>query len=139
MVSNAALARVAVFGGVITASTGFILYWKMQDNLKKTEYYTKALRILRSHPPAISLLGEPIKDGRVDLDDRKKNYCDGLKAQIEVPVRGPKQKGTLYFSAERAAHTEPWDVSHVELGLANEPNRRLRILNKLKTEDNGEE
>ncbi|XP_071439072.1 cytochrome c oxidase assembly factor 1 homolog [Hetaerina americana] len=128
MLSNKTLYKIAVYGAVFTASSGFFFYWRIQEDIKNSEYFVTAMRILRSHKPSVYLLGEPIKAGRLDLDDREKNYCDGLRAKFEVPVRGPKQKGTLYFAASRIVAENRWVVHNMELELSNDSTKRLRII-----------
>ncbi|XP_046399549.1 uncharacterized protein LOC124166016 [Ischnura elegans] len=126
--SNKTLYKIAMYGAVFTASSGFYFYWKIQNNIKNSEYFTSAMKILRSHKPAVYLLGEPIKAGRLDLNDRERNFCDGSLAKFEVPVKGPKDKGTLYFSAVRIEPENRWEVSEMELELAKDSSRRLRVV-----------
>lgn len=130
MVSNRTLAKIAAYGGVIVASTGFFLQWKFQERLKDAEFHREAMKILRNHRPSVSLLGEPIKAGNADFGNETVNFCDGKSAKFEIPVKGPKNKGTLFFWAERTDPEEKWNVYRLELGLKNDPSRRLLIKNE---------
>ncbi|KAJ9584295.1 hypothetical protein L9F63_021364 [Diploptera punctata] len=127
MVSTRTLARIAAYGGVIVASTGFYLHWKLQDNVKNEEFHREAMKILRNHSPSVMLLGEPIKAGNVDLGNRSINFCDGTNAKLEVPVSGPKNKGILYFWAVKDDIQQKWNVHRMELGLKNDPHKRLLV------------
>ncbi|PSN36600.1 hypothetical protein C0J52_15611 [Blattella germanica] len=136
MVSNRTLAKIAAYGGIVAASTGFYLHWKLQDRLRNEEYYKEAMKILRNHQSAVYLLGEPIKAGNVDLGNSSGNFCDGNHAQFEIPVKGPKSKGTLFFWAGKDDIQQKWNVRRLELGLVEDPNRRLLIKGDSKEANN---
>lgn len=125
--SNIKLIKIAAFGGLATVTMGMAYYQKVNDNIRKTDYYREALQTLRSHKPAVHLLGEPIKVGWVDIDDQERNYTRQREARYEVPVKGPKQKGTMFFWAERPSETDKWVVSRIELQLKGDESRRLII------------
>lgn len=128
-VSNMTLVKIAAVGGVLTVSMGIALRLKINRNICETEYYKDAFKTLRSHPGAVNLLGEPIRDRLLDVGDQEKNYTRQLSAHYEVPVKGPKDKGILYFWAQRKSPDDAWYVNRIELGLKSEPNRRLLIKN----------
>lgn len=129
MVSNKTLVQIAAYGGVVVASTGMLVHWKIQERLKGSEFHKEAMKILRKHQPSVSLLGEPIKAGNVDLGNNTANFCNSTHAQLEIPVKGPKNKGTLFFWAEKVDPQQNWNVYRMELGLKNDPSRRLLIKN----------
>ena len=54
-----------------------------QENLAKGPYHTEAVKALRSHRPAISLLGEPIRVQALRLGD-KENKVTTEHAQVHV-------------------------------------------------------
>lgn len=121
------LVKIGAIGGMLTVSMGLAARFKINENIKKAEYYKDALKTVRTNKGAVYLLGEPMKDGRVDIGNSEKNFTKDDKAQYEVPVKGPKQKGMIYFWA--AKQDTEWVVTRIELGLQNEPNRRLLIKN----------
>uniref|UniRef100_V5FWA7 Cytochrome c oxidase assembly protein n=1 Tax=Anoplophora glabripennis TaxID=217634 RepID=V5FWA7_ANOGL len=100
---------------------------KINANIKATEFYKDALKTLRSHKAAVHLLGEPIKDAMIDIGNEKKNYAKENVAKYEVPVKGPKQRGTLYFWAERKNPESNWNVYRIELEVANDSTKRLLL------------
>ncbi|KAJ8930976.1 hypothetical protein NQ314_016173 [Rhamnusium bicolor] len=126
-ISNITLVKIGAIGGVATVTMGLLLEGKIQNNIKATEYYKDALRTLRSHKGAVYLLGEPIKDKGIDIRNENKNYTKQNIASYEVPIVGSKQKGILYFSAERENCDSSWIVNRIELELANDSTRRLLI------------
>lgn len=74
---------------------------------------------------AISLLGEPIKESGFDLSNPN-NTCDAKHAQIEVSVKGPKDKGTVFFWASH--HLEKgWLIDRLEMEAKKHPNKRFLL------------
>ncbi|GLV42189.1 uncharacterized protein CBL_03776 [Carabus blaptoides fortunei] len=127
-ISNRTLIKIASIGGIITCTTGVLMQWKIKDRVRQTEYYKEAFKTLRSHSGAVSLLGEPIKEGDFSLRN-KDNHCNDSAAHFQVNVKGPKQTGTLYFWADKNNTSDKWNISRIELGLEKEPDRRLLIKN----------
>lgn len=127
-ISNRTLIKIASIGGIITCTTGILMQWKVKDRVRQADYYKEAFKTLRSHSGAVSLLGEPVKEGDFSLTN-KDNYCNDSKAHFEVNVKGPKQKGTMYFWANKDETSDKWNISRIELGLESEPDRRLLIKN----------
>lgn len=60
------------------------------------------------------------------MADSQHNFCDGAKAQFEVSIKGPKDKGKMYFWAERADSKE-WIVNRLEVELYKIPDKRLIV------------
>lgn len=107
---------------------GLLYHKKIKDTIREQEYYKDAIKTLRSHKGAVTLLGEPIKEGRLNIGSSS-NYCNNLEAHFEVPVKGPNQKGKIFFWASRKSDDDNWLVKRIELELRNEPDRRLLIKN----------
>lgn len=125
--SNINLIKVAALGGMATVTMGMAYHWKINDNIRKTDFYKEALLTLGSHKPALHLLGEPIKVGSIDIEDQEKNYTRLREAKYEVPVKGPKEKGTLHFWAKKEGDSDQWVVKRIELQLKRDASRRLVI------------
>nr|CAD7447210.1 unnamed protein product [Timema bartmani] len=130
MVSNLTLAKIAAVGGVVTITTGYYIRGKIEEGIKKSEYYKEALKTLRKHKGVVSLFGEPIKDGHLNLGDSENNFCDSYRAQFQVPVRGPDHKGTLHLWAERETHQHNWNVYKLELEVQGNSNKRIVLRNQ---------
>lgn len=71
------------------------------------------------------MLGEPIKEFGFDLSNPN-NTCSASHAQIEVKVKGPKDKGTVYFWATH--HLEKgWLIDRLEMEAKKHPNKRFLL------------
>ncbi|KAG5896737.1 hypothetical protein JTB14_031719 [Gonioctena quinquepunctata] len=125
-VSNMTLVKIGAIGGVATITMGFLFKNKLNKNIKGTEYYKSALSTVRSHPAAVHLLGEPIKDLTIDVGNQRDNFTKGDQAQYKVPLKGSKQRGTLYFWAEKYVD-DGWVVNRIELEIANYVDKRLLV------------
>ncbi|CAG4922565.1 unnamed protein product [Colias eurytheme] len=125
-VSNSKLLQIAAIGGLVVTSTGLYLQRKLVDKVRDLDYYKLALKKLRSHPGAVYHLGEPIKDKRFKLSDNEKNYCDQKTARFQIPVAGPKDRGSYFIWAEN--QEEKWLLTKAELELKSKPDERLVII-----------
>lgn len=125
------LLTVATGATIATTGMGFMFKGKIINNVKETEFYKEAIADLRRHKGAASLLGEPIKDASIKVGDLSTNFTNETNAQYEVLVYGSKQKGKLYFWAQKEQNENKWIVSRIELQLDNEPYRRLLIKSSL--------
>lgn len=125
-IPTATLVKIAGWGGVIVATTGFYLQLSLVDRVRNFDYYKSALKQLRAHTGAVFYLGEPIKDRRFKLSDSENNYSDGEEARFSIPVIGPKDKGTYHFWALR--ENNEWKIVKAELELKSKPEERLVIV-----------
>lgn len=116
MFSNKVLAKIAVVGGVVAISSASFFRWKIESGIKQSEYFQLAVGKLNEDKAAITVLGKPVLIGSLDLGDTNRNFCDGLKAQFHVPVKGPKSSGIMFFEASRNPPSQPeWKLNSVEL------------------------
>ncbi|XP_017027740.1 cytochrome c oxidase assembly factor 1 homolog [Drosophila kikkawai] len=125
MPSNRTLGKICVYGAVASVSAVMYMRWKLEDRVKSCDYYKLALKGLRSHRGAVSLLGEPIKDSGIDLGNPNNN-CNAHMAQFEVSVRGSKDKGTLYFWASHQPD-KGWLIDRLELETKLNPEKRFLL------------
>lgn len=70
------------------------------------------------------MLGEPIKDSGFDMSNAN-NICNADRAQFEISVRGPKDKGTVFFWATN--REKGWFIDRLELEANQHPNKRFLI------------
>lgn len=78
-------------------------------------------------------MGEPIKEMGFDFSNPN-NICDADHAQFEVKVRGPKDKGVLYFWATNHLN-KGWLVDRLELEANQHPNKRFLLRSKSTASD----
>ncbi|KAH8299698.1 hypothetical protein KR044_004850 [Drosophila immigrans] len=123
--SNRTLGTICVYGAVVSISAVMYMRWRLEDRVRSAEYYKLALQTLRHHKGAVSLLGEPIKDNGIDISNVN-NTVDGNKAQLEVTVRGPKDKGTIFFWATNYVE-KGWFIDRLELETKLHPNKRFLL------------
>ncbi|XP_060536352.1 uncharacterized protein LOC132708199 [Cylas formicarius] len=125
VVSNLTLVKIASITGMATATMGYLLRSKLNDKIKNAVFYKEALKTVRSHSAAVYLLGEPIKDKSIDVGNRNKNFFEDNVAQLEVPLKGSKQNGTLFLWAKKEEND--WLLTRIELEVENLKNKRLII------------
>lgn len=119
------LVKIAAVGGIATATMGLLYKFKVTENVKQSEQYREALKLLRSNKAAVNLLGEPIKDLNVEVGDTTRNYTKDNKSRYEVPLRGSKERGRLYFWAEK--ESDKWIVKRMELEVGKDDSKRLLL------------
>ncbi|XP_011209839.1 uncharacterized protein LOC105230633 [Bactrocera dorsalis] len=135
--SNKTLGKIAVYGAFASITAVMYMRYKIEDNIRNSEYFRIALKTLRQHKGASSLLGEPIKELGFDLSDSS-NFSDGQVAQFMVHVKGVKDKGKMYFWANRTPDSG-WFIDRLELELRSQPDKRFLIKKSetMKTSVNG--
>lgn len=82
--------------------------------------------MISSYLGSVQYLGQPIKEIGFDLGDNEHNFCDGQNAQFEVSIKGPKDKGKMFFWAERAENKD-WIVNRLEVEFNSVPDKRLIV------------
>ncbi|XP_018795942.1 PREDICTED: uncharacterized protein LOC108973269 [Bactrocera latifrons] len=123
--SNKTLGKIAVYGAFASITAVMYMRYKIEDNIRNSEYFRIALKTLRQHKGASSLLGEPIKELGFDLSNSS-NFSDGQIAQFMVHVKGVKDKGKMYFWANRTPDSG-WFIDRLELELRSQPDKRFLI------------
>ncbi len=83
--------------------------------LKSSEAYQMALVTAQNHPTAQQLLGTPIQDGLFITGSVSESGATG-SADLQIPVSGPNQSGTLYVSAVKEEDT--WRFTSLVLEVA---------------------
>ncbi|XP_050295080.1 cytochrome c oxidase assembly factor 1 homolog [Anthonomus grandis grandis] len=126
-INNWTLVKIASIGGIATVALGYMTQVKIQNNITETSFFKESMKLVRSHPAAVHLFGEPIRVGRIDVGNNKKNFIDGNQAQFEVPLKAPKQKGTMFLYVKKKDEDLEWSLDKIELEFKNQPNKRLII------------
>ena len=88
--------------------------------MKTSDAYKTALARAKADPRVISALGSPIEDGFFAMGSTNVTGTSG-KADMTVPLSGPKGKGTLYFVASKFAGE--WTFSKLMVEIASTKQR----------------
>ncbi|XP_055629480.1 uncharacterized protein LOC129770583 [Toxorhynchites rutilus septentrionalis] len=125
MVAIKTLGKTAIYIAIGGITATMFMKLKLESRVRDQPYYRESMKILRAHPGAITLLGEPIKDMGFDFGEQSKKYNDGKIDGFSVAVKGTNQRGKLHFWAEHKE--DKWNITRAELELDSEPDRRLLI------------
>ncbi|XP_017326574.1 cytochrome c oxidase assembly factor 1 homolog [Ictalurus punctatus] len=111
------LQQMTIFVTVVTGGGCGMMYYLMQKNFAKSEYYRLAVEQLNHHSTAMANLGAPpLKIHNIHLTDRY-NRIDHTVAQLKIPVTGMKTGGYLYTTSNRDAIMNRWQLQRVALQL----------------------
>ncbi|XP_050023794.1 uncharacterized protein [Dermacentor andersoni] len=121
------LVQISGWTGIGLVCTTFLFKNYLGYKMTELEYYKIAMSTLRGNAAAMKLLGEPLKEHRIDISDTTSTSTRPHRAQMKVPVQGSKQRGELYLWAERHALDVPWELLRLELGLEAHKDKRLLV------------
>jgi hypothetical protein len=94
--------------------------------MKSTDVYKEALARAKADPAVIEALGLPIKEGFLLSGNTNVNGASG-ESNLAIPIFGPKGKGTIYVSANKALGQWNYYGLVVEVGQTHE---RIDLLRK---------
>ena len=94
--------------------------------MKSTDVYKEALARAKADPAVIGALGSPIKDGFLMSGNTNVNGAAG-ESNLAIPISGPKGKGTIYVSANKALGQWNYSGLVVEVGQTH---KRIDLLRK---------
>ena len=112
---------VAVLAGILALFLALILGF-----MKSSDAYKEALVRAELNPAVLSALGSPVKAGLFFTGHIEVNGPSG-RAELAIPLSGPKGKGTLYARAEKSAGE--WHFSLLVLRL-DATGERIDLLDK---------
>ncbi|XP_026135223.1 cytochrome c oxidase assembly factor 1 homolog [Carassius auratus] len=131
--STSLLQQMTIFMTVVTGGGCAMMYYLMQKNFAKAEYYRLALEQLKNNSTAMASLGAPpLKIHNIHLTDRH-NRIDHSSAQLKIPVTGSKTGGYLYTASTRDALLNRWDLQQVFLTLRE--GETIKIFSKTEYEE----
>lgn len=147
-VSTRTLAKTALFGAVGIIGSLIWARTTIENRVRNAEFYRLAMKELRASPGeaemnnwkpyiflqynnelpgAVKMLGAPITEHGFDVGDNEKNHVDRMKARLQVSVKGPTDKGYMFFWAEKPEESAPWLIKRMELALKRTPDKLLLI------------
>jgi hypothetical protein len=88
--------------------------------MKSSDAYKSALAKAKADPRVVSALGSPITDGFFVGGQTNVSGTSG-HADMNVPISGPKGKGTIYFVASKFAGK--WTFSKLMVEVADSGQR----------------
>jgi Cytochrome oxidase complex assembly protein 1 len=94
--------------------------------MKSTDVYREALARAKADPVVIQALGSPIKDGLLMSGNTNVNGASG-ESNLAIPISGPKAKGTIYVSANKALGV--WNYSGLVVEVS-QTHQRIDLLRK---------
>lgn len=117
-VSIRTLVKTATYIAIGGITAAMIMKSKLEDRVRSQPYYRDSLKLLRAHPGAVQLLGEPIKAMGFDFGEETKKFGDGKIDDFTLPVKGTQQRGKYHFWAEHK--DDKWNITRAELELDEE-------------------
>jgi hypothetical protein len=101
---------------LLAATFGFLIVSIVFGAMKSSDAYKAALARAKADPRVMSALGSPITDGFLVGGSTNVSGTSG-HADINVPISGPKGKGTIYFVASKFAGK--WTFSKLMVEVAD--------------------
>jgi hypothetical protein len=110
-----------VIGALVAVVMSFAL-----RSLKSGELYQQAVATARLNTELSEALGRPLKEGVFASGTFKYTNTSG-RAEITIPVSGPRGSGTITLKARRT--TEPWLITSLVAEIA-ETKRNIDLLER---------
>jgi hypothetical protein len=101
---------------LLVAAFGFFIVSIVFGAMKSSDAYKSALAKAKADPRVVNALGSPITDGFFVGGQTNVSGTSG-HADMNVPISGPKGKGTIYFVASKFAGK--WKFEKLMVELAN--------------------
>lgn len=101
------------------ASVALLLFLGLRV-VKSSDVYVQALERARTSPAVAEALGSPIEDGMLPSVSIHLQGSSG-KADLTIPLSGPRGKGTLYALGTR--HLARWKFTRLEVAVIGSEDR----------------
>jgi hypothetical protein len=94
---------------------GLAMLWLVGAALDETDAYQEPLRRAQASEEVRALLGEPIEAGWLPQGQIKFSTGDGGRAELSIPVSGPRGKAVIEVRATKRAGEDVWTYARLEL------------------------
>jgi hypothetical protein len=109
------LTLIALFAGFIA-----LIAFAVMGSIKSSDAYKMAIEKAQQNPIVQQKLGTPLEGGMFVSGSINVSGTSG-KADLTIPVTGPKGKGTIYVDATKFAGE--WKFNRLEVGVDGETER----------------
>lgn len=94
---------------------GLAMLWLVGAALDETDAYQEPLRRAQASAEVRALLGEPIEAGWLPQGRINFSTGDGGRAELSIPVSGPRGKAVIEVRATKRAGEDVWTYARLEL------------------------
>jgi len=107
---------------MVAIGAGFVavIVYAAAGMMKSSDAYKLALEKARSNVQVQQRLGTPIEPGFFVSGSVNVAGSSG-KADLTIPIKGPKGEGTIYVDATKFANE--WKFNRLEVGFGDDPHR----------------
>ena len=106
------------------------IFLVVESSFQHSDSYVQALARARADPQVVEKIGQPIKAGWMVSGRINVSGASGI-AEISIPIRGPKGKGTLSVVAKKSAGR--WEFETLQVEVTGEAGR----IDLLRAKDDG--
>ncbi|XP_017767322.1 PREDICTED: uncharacterized protein LOC108555942 [Eufriesea mexicana] len=106
-----------------TVSTGYVIHYSVQNRLRRSITYKKALDIFYNKEETLNRLGKPIQEGKITIKENENNI-----KRFSVNVKGSKSKGILNFEYQ-VQPDKTNEIKKAEIQFNNIPHETVVIHN----------
>jgi len=119
----------------LLAAVIFVFVLFIVSMLKSSDAYGLAMQTARANPALVAAFGSPIEEGFFATGNISLSGPSG-KADLSIPIFGPKTSGTLYVKAEKSLGR--WSISQMVAGIDGTGNRIKLIDQSNESVDEGD-
>jgi hypothetical protein len=105
---------------LLVAAFAFAMVTLLFGAMKSSDVYKTALSAAQNNAEVMEALGTPIKDGWI-FSGKISTEGPAGEASLAIPISGPKNKGTIYVEARKAAGR--WNFNTLEVEVKGAPSR----------------
>lgn len=105
--------------GAVLAVVGIVafIFWGVTKAFKSSEPYTESIAAAEANPAVVEAIGTPIEPGFMPQGSFNFNNGAG-EVDFNIPVSGPKGKGTIRVVGTKAAGAPDWEYSTWQIDVA---------------------